>query len=85
MGNAVYLLVFIALVSHQDMQHALMEKQSVEVVIAEEDCQFIWPESFLEGTKTVLCQLAGGTVQEVLHTCHQNTWHFLGEQLRECR
>lgn len=42
-----YLLVLIALVSDQDVQHALVQEQGVEVVVAEENCQLIGPEALL--------------------------------------
>ena len=61
-----YLFKLVALVSDQDVQHAFVQKQRVEVVVAEEHCQLIGAQALLKGTQPVLCQLTGAAIQEVL-------------------
>jgi len=39
------LLELIALVSDQDVDHTLVQKDGIEVVVPEEDCQLIGPQA----------------------------------------
>ena len=61
-----YLLKLIALISDQDVQDAFVQKQRVEVVVAEEHCQLVGAQALLKGTQPVFCQLTGAAIQEVL-------------------
>ena len=69
------LLKLIALVSNQDVRHAFMKEDCVEVVIPEEDGQLIGAQALPQRGQAVVCQLAGAAIQEFLQTCHLMSCH----------
>ncbi len=73
-------------VSDEEMQGALVQEDSVEVVVAEEDSKLIRPQALLEALQSRIRQLAGRALQEILkqaclcgiplllhHNCHTST------------
>ena len=50
------------------MDHALVQEDSVEVVVPEEDCQLIWAQTLSERCQTMEGELTGAVVQKLLHS-----------------
>lgn len=66
------LLKLIALVSHQDVHHTLVQENGVEVVVSEEDGQLIGAQAFPQRCQAVVRQLAGAALQKVLQAWAQS-------------
>lgn len=68
------LLKLIALVSDQEVGHTLVQKDCIEVVVPEEDCQLIGLQAFPQRRQAMVCQLARAAVQKVLQTWCEAYW-----------
>lgn len=56
----------VAHVCDQDVEGALVQEDGVEVVVAEEDCQLILPQTAVQPLQTRVGELVAGALQKAL-------------------